>query len=109
MSRAEIWRFRRNRGTPKPDRDHTAMFLGRPRTSVVLGILKAPTVWPVQRRRPARPRMLARRGIAVWDRVPGAEKSCCLEEVGVRMSNPESSPWALPVQRMLPGNLAEIL
>lgn len=69
MSRAEIWRFRRYQGTPKPDRGHTAMLLGRPRTSVVLGILKAPTVWPVQRRRPARPTMLARRGIAVWDRV----------------------------------------
>lgn len=38
----------------------------------------------------------------------GAEQSCCLEEVGVRMPNPERSPQTLAVQRIFPRNLAEI-
>lgn len=66
MSRAEMWRFRRYRGTPRPVRGRTAVPSVWASARVALGIIKAFIVWPAQKNRPARPTVPGSRGIAGW-------------------------------------------
>ena len=65
MSRAEMWRFRRYRGTPRLVRGRTAVPSVWASARVALGI-KVFIVWPAQKSRPARPTVPGSRGIAGW-------------------------------------------